>query len=148
MKIILKKDVPNLGLAGEIVNAKDGYARNYLIPKGLAEEATPSGIAKAKEYQKAMAKRAQLEEEEARKLASDIGGLKMQIAMKAGEKGKLFGSVTGGDIAEFLAGKNITIDKKKIVMEESIKSLGSHEVHIKLHQEVVAKLEVEVLEAD
>ncbi len=148
MKIILKKDVPNLGLAGEIVIAKDGYARNYLIPKGLAEEATPSGIAKAKEYQKAMAKKAKLEEEEAKKLAGDIGKLKMEIAMKAGEKGKLFGSVTGGDIAEFLATKDVAVDKKKIIMEESIKSLGSHEVQIKLHPEVLAKLEVEVVEAE
>lgn len=145
MKIILKKDIPNLGMAGEVVNAKDGYARNYLIPKGLAEEATPSGLARAKEFEKELAKRVLAEKEKATLLAEEIKGIKIEIGMKAGENGKLFGSVTNSDIAEGLLGKGYEIDRKKIEMKENIKSLGSHEVQIKLHQDVTAKLEVEVI---
>ncbi len=148
MKIILKENIENLGEAGQIVKVADGYARNYLIPRGLAEEATAAGIARAKEYQKTMAKKTLAEKEEAEKLTEVIQDLKMKVTMKAGEKGKLFGSVTKSDIAEFLQKNDLELDKKKIELEENIKTLGTHIVPIKIHKDVTCELEVEVLEEE
>jgi len=148
MKIILKKDVPNLGFAGDVVTVADGYGRNYLIPKGLAEEATSSNLARAEEYRKERKAREQAVVEEAKEMASEIEGISMQMKMKSGEKGKLFGSVTSGDIADFLNGKGFSVDKKKVELDENIKSLGTHRVPIKLHPEVTVELEVVVEEEE
>lgn len=148
MKIILKENVDGLGGAGDLVQVKDGYARNFLIPKGLAEEATPAGMARAQEYKRAQQKKMEAAKENAKEIARKIEGIKMEVEMKAGEKGKLFGSVTSSDIAEFLQSKGFDVDKKKIVLEENIKSLGRHKVEIKLYKDVSAQLVVDVKEEE
>lgn len=148
MKIILKENIPNLGQAGEVVKVADGYARNYLIPRGMAEEATPASMARADEYRRKQEDMEDAVRAEARELARQIEGMKMEIQMKSGEKGKLFGSVTSGDIASYLNSQGIEIDKKKVELEENIKSLGTHIVPIRLHPEVIVDLEVEVEEEE
>lgn len=146
VKIILKENVPNLGEAGEVVKVADGYARNYLIPRGIAEEATPKSMARADEYRRKQEDMEDSIRREAEEIAEQIKKTKMEIAMKSGEKGKLFGSVTSGDIADFLNSQGYTVDKKKVELEENIKTLGTHIVPIKLHPEVIVELEVIVEE--
>jgi len=148
VKIILKENVPNLGQAGEVVKVADGYARNYLIPRGIAEEATPGSMARAEEYRKKQEDMEDSVRKEAREIAAKIKGIKMEVGMKSGEKGKLFGSVTSGDIADYLNSQGLTVDKKKVELEENIKTLGTHIVPIKLHPEVVVDLEVIVEEEE
>jgi large subunit ribosomal protein L9 len=145
MKVILREDVKNLGAMGAVVNVTPGYARNYLLPRGLAAEANVKNV-KALEHEKRVI------EEKARKLKATAMSLSERIAAstvtlraKAGEEDKLFGSVTAKDIAEALAEQGLEIDRKKIVLDEPIKRLGSHEVKIKLGHEVTAALRVEVL---
>ncbi len=148
MKIILKENISNLGQAGEVVKVADGYARNYLIPRGMAEEVTPASMARAEEYRRKQEDMEDAVRAEARQLARQIEGTKMEIQMKSGEKGKLFGSVTSGDIASFLNSEGIEIDKKKVELEENIKNLGTHVVAIRLHPEVIVELEVVVVEEE
>lgn len=148
MKVILKENVTNLGQAGDLVKVADGYARNFLFPKGLAEQATPQAMSRAEEYRNKEAKRALKEKESAQLAADQIAKLKMTKTMKAGEKGKLFGSVTSADIAEFLKTKGFDVDRKKIVLTENIKSLGEHKVEVKIHKEVSATVIVEVIEEE
>lgn len=145
MKVILLKDVKGLGKAGEVVNASDGHARNFLIPKGLAKEATESGI-KALERQKAAEERKRQQElEEAKTLADKISQLTVRLKGKAGDGGRLFGSVTSKDIAEGLEKQHkIKIDKRKIQLENPIRELGAAVVEIKVYPEVTAKVKVEV----
>lgn len=147
MIVILKKDVQGTGRAGEIVKVSDGFARNKLIPQGLAVEATKGNIhslEKAKELQQK-----QLAEQKAaaEKQAEDLASKKVVIKAKAGEGGRLFGSVTSGDISEAIKEQlGITIDKKKIDMDGPIKQLGTTEITIKLFQEIKGKLKVELVE--
>jgi len=148
VKIILKETIPNLGEAGEVVKVADGYARNYLIPRGMAEEATPASMTRAEEYRRKQEDMEDAVRAEARELAGQIEGTKMEIQMKSGEKGKLFGSVTSGDIASYLNSQGIEIDKKKVELEENIKNLGTHIVPIRLHPDVVVDLEVLVEEEE
>jgi len=146
VKIILKENVPNLGQAGEVVKVADGYARNYLIPRGIAEEATPASMSRAEEYRKKQEDMEDAVRAEAKEIAEQVKKIKMEVAMKSGEKGKLFGSVTSGDIADYLNSQGLTVDKKKVDLEENIKTLGTHIVPIKLHHDVVVDLEVIVEE--
>lgn len=145
MQVILKANVKDLGHIGDVVNVKDGYARNFLIPRGLAVEANPKNI-KALEHEKRkiheLAKKAKASAEE---LAARVSGTTVTIKAKAGEMDKLFGSVTAMDIADALKKEGIDIDKKKIVMDEPIKRLGSYTVNVKLHPDVTARLNVEVV---
>jgi large subunit ribosomal protein L9 len=145
MKVILQEDVKNIGKMGEIVSVSDGYARNYLIPKKLAEEANVGNV-KALEHEKRKL------EEKAKKIRSDAQGLAERLASvgvtlraKAGEEEKLFGSVTAMDIAEALKKEGIEVDRKRILLEEPIKRLGSYSVGIKIHPDVTANLNVEVV---
>lgn len=145
MIVILIKDVKGVGKAGEVVKVSDGYARNMLLPKGFATEATEGNI-KNLEKQKAIqeAKR-EAELAEARKQAEKIGLIKVDIVTKSGEGGKLFGSITSKDIAEALEAQHkICIDKRKILLDSPIKNLGEFEMDVKLYPEVVGKLKVSV----
>ena len=145
VKVILTQDVKGLGRAGETVTVADGYARNYLIPKGLAEEATEGKLRALQERQK-VARRKQAEElAAAQQLAARIEGLTLRLSAKAGQGGKLFGSVTNKDIAEKLSAElGVRVEKRKVELAEPIKATGSHRVTLRLHPEVTATLTVEV----
>ena len=145
MKIILIKDVEGLGVEGDLVDAKIGYARNYLIPKGVAIEATPGNMRKWESQQVERAERKEKEEEEALKLKGKIEEEAINIEGKSGEGGRLFGSITSTDIAEALkAQQNIDIDKRRIELKDNIKTLGTTEVSIRVYPEIVATLRVNV----
>lgn len=145
MKVILNQDVKGQGKKGQLVDVSDGYARNFLLPKGLAKEATKSNI-NVMEGQAASAEyHRQKELEEAQQTADKIKELKVTLTAKAGENGKLFGSITTKDVADALTMQHhIKIDKKKFVLPDGIKTLGVTCVDIKIHPGVVAKLNVEV----
>jgi large subunit ribosomal protein L9 len=147
VKVILTEDVPSLGKMGELIQIKDGHARNYLIPKKLAVPANPQNL-KAFEHQKNLLKQKQSRiKREAEKLAERIDKISCTISKPTGEEDKLFGSVTSLDIEESLKEEGIKIDRKKILLEESIKSLGIYKVPIKLHPEVTANLKVWVVKS-
>ncbi|MDY2959864.1 MAG: 50S ribosomal protein L9 [Hornefia sp.] len=147
MVVILKRDIKGTGKAGDVVKVSDGYARNMLIPKGWAIEATKGNIntlekVKAKQAEEEAAKKAS-----ARELAEKIKELEVVIKTKAGEGGRLFGSITSKDVCEALKEQHdITADKKKLQMSQPIKALGTFSVKIKLYQDVTAELTVKVTE--
>src|SRR5574340_828723 len=142
MELILRDDVLNLGRRGEIIKVADGYARNYLLPRGLGMAVTAANKAMIEKEKKAHQARLAKEKAEFESLAARIGGLRFIAPRKVGENDLLYGSVTGGDVAEFLKAKGIEIDKRKVQIEEPIKHLGEHEVKIKLHPEVLATLKL------
>jgi len=142
MKVILRQDLDELGLEGAIVNVKEGYARNYLIPKGFALIADNRNI-KLIEMQKKKIEANRLKaKEDAEKAAKTLEGIAITISQKVGEEGKLYGSVTNMDIADELEKKGISIDRKKIVLDKPIKTLGEFDVKIKLHPQVVGSIKV------
>ena len=146
MEIILLKDVKGQGKKGEVIRVSDGYARNFLLPKGFAMQATEGGKKRIREQNAQLQKKLQSEAEKAERLAERISQAGVRLKMKAGEKGKLFGSVTGKDIAEALKKQyGITVDKKKIVLPEPIKNTGEFLVEIKVYTEISAKLGVEII---
>ena len=147
MKVILLKDVKGLGKEGELVNAKDGYARNFLLPKGDAIEATPANLKKWKDEKAKEEERNKNEYNEALKLKEKIDSITVVIQGKAGEGGRLFGSITSKDIADALKSQHkIDIDKRKIELKDNIKSLGTTTVDVRVYSEVLAKLNVNVKE--
>ncbi len=147
MKVILLEDIKGVGKKDQIIEASDGYARNFLFPKKLALEATKANLNMLDKKQKVLKEKAQKELEDAKALAADIYKLRIIVNVKTGENGKLFGSVTNKEIAQaLLTQKGIDIDKKKIVINDPIKSVGEKEVDVKLHPEVTAKLMVEIVE--
>lgn len=146
MKVILKKDVKDVGKKGEVANVSDGYARNFLIPKGLAEEATKATLNELKHKSKVAKKKKAEAKKEAEKLASKLEKESFQVSVKAGENGRLFGSVTTKDIASAVKKAGYKIDKRKIDLDEYIKSLGVHKVKVKLHENVDATLTIKVVE--
>ena len=145
MKVILNQDVKGQGKKGQLVNVSDGYARNFLLPKGLAQEATKSNI-NVMEGQAASAEfRRQKEIEEAQATAEKMKELTVELKAKSGENGKLFGSITAKDIAEALTMQHhIKIDKKKFVVPDGIKMLGVTTVDVKIHSGVTGKIKVNV----
>jgi large subunit ribosomal protein L9 len=145
MKVILRDDVSNLGNMGAVVTVKDGYARNYLLPRGLAVEANPRNIKSLDHEQRKIQERAKKIKTGAEDLASKLAAVTVSIRAKSGEEDKLFGSVTAMDIAEALNAKGLEIDRKKIVLDEPIKRLGTYTVHVKIHSEVTAEVSVEVI---
>ena len=147
MKVILKQDVDKLGKMGDVVKVAPGYGRNFLIPRRLAVEATPGNLKNMEIEKVASARRDQRDKEAATLLARDIVKLTVTIQRKAGEGGTLYGSVTGIDIAERLAAHKIEIDKRKIQLDEPIKTVGEYQVPIKLHREVSVPVKV-VVEAE
>ena len=148
MEIVLLEDVKALGKKGQIVKVNDGYARNFILPKKLGVEATAKNLNDLK-LQKANAEKIAAEQlAEAKALAEKIGELSVTLKMKAGEGGRAFGSISSQEIA--VAAKDqlgLEIDKKKMVLPEAIKTFGTHEVPVKLHKDVTAKLTVKVTEA-
>lgn len=147
MKIILKADVKSVGKKGELINASDGYARNYLFPRDLAMEAT-EGNMKTLEHQKSKeAKKKSEELQNAKEFAKKLSGLEVSIKAKVGDSGKLFGSITSKDIAEEIKSQHgIEIDKKKIMLEDAIKIAGTYDVEIKVYPEVYGKLKVNIVQ--
>ena len=142
MDVILKQDVEKLGKTGDVVKVAPGYGRNYLIPKKLAQAATPGSIKVAETEKIAQARRDSREKEAATIVAREIVKLTATIRCKTGEGGALYGSVTALDIADFLEAHNITIDKRKIHLEEPIKTIGEFEVPIRLHRDVTVPIKV------
>jgi large subunit ribosomal protein L9 len=145
VKVILRQDVPSLGERGRIVNVAAGYARNYLLPKGLAWEATPGNIRTLELQRKAWQVRDLKAMEEARAVAERIGALQLEVAKKAGESATLYGSVTASEIADLLAARGYEVDRRKVVLEEPIKTLGEFTVPVKLHSKVTAEVKVRVV---
>lgn len=145
MKVILRQDFEKLGKIGETVVVKDGYARNYLIPRKIAYPATNGSLRALEEEKKQHEHRAQKELRNAEKLAQELEKISITIKMKVGEDDKLFGSVTSQIIADTLKEKGITIDKRMIELDEPIKALGIYTVNIKLYQNVMGKIKVWVV---
>lgn len=147
MKVILLDDVKGVGKKGQLVNASDGYAKNFLFPKKLALEATPANMNELALKKKAEDKKRQEEYEEAVALKERLEEKSVFVSVKTGENGKLFGSVTNKEIAAALeAQTGLKIDKKKIILEDSIKMVGKRHVTVKLHPKVTAELAVEIKE--
>jgi len=145
MKVILKEDIHGVGKAGQIINVKDGYARNYLLPRGLALIADEKNL-KVLEYQKKkFEEQAKKKRQDAESIAERLGDLELTIKAKAGEDQKLFGSITAKDIAEVLQKEGFSVDKKQINISEPIKRVGEHEVEVKLLSNVSAKLKINVV---
>ena len=145
MKVILLQDIKNVGKKDQIINANDGYARNFLFPKNLAIEANDANLAKLKAKNDSNNFRKEEEKEQAKKIAEKLKNITLSIKVKAGENGKVFGGVTSKEIAENLKQQyKIEIDKKKINLGETIKMLGRFTVEIKLYEGVVAKLTISV----
>jgi large subunit ribosomal protein L9 len=145
MKVILKEDVPDLGAVGEVVNVKDGYARNYLIPQSLAVQANTKNMRQLEHQKKLIESHKSRVRKDANIMAEDIEKISCTIPMLVGEQDKLFGSVTSKDIEEALSQEGINISRKRIILEEPIKSLGVYTVDVRLHAEVTAKLKVWVV---
>lgn len=147
MKVILLQDVKGLGKKGQVVNASDGYARNFLFPKKAAAEATEGNMKTLKEQKTSQEMKKQQELEEAKNLAKQLEKSSIEIKAKAGDGGRLFGSVTSKDLAEVLEKQyKIKIDKRKIVLPEPIRELGVRHVEVKVYPGVVGKLKVSIKE--
>lgn len=146
MKVILLKDVKDLGKAGELVNSKTGYARNFLFPKGLAIEATPANLKQWEAEQKEIEAKKKQEKEEALELKAQIEKITVELKGKGGEGGRLFGSITSKDIADKLKKQyKLDIDRKKIELKDNIKSAGTTTVEIRVYPEITASLKVNVV---
>jgi large subunit ribosomal protein L9 len=145
MKVILIDDIRGLGTRGDVINVKDGYARNYLLPKNLAREATPGNLKSVEQERKKWALLAQKEKEAAGQAAEVVKGTKVTVQKRVGENGQLFGSVTANEIADALNAKGLTVDKRRIELTHPIKSLGTHDVEVRLHRDVSAQIQVEVI---
>ncbi len=142
MELILREDVDKLGRRGDVVKVADGYGRNFLLPRRLAMAVSSTNKAMIEKEKKANEARLAKEKAEFESLAGRIAGLRFIAPRKVGENEQLYGSVTSGDVGEFLKSKGIEIDKRKVQLEEAIKQLGEHEVKIRLHPEVVASLKL------
>jgi large subunit ribosomal protein L9 len=145
MELILREDVKSLGKAGEMVRVKPGYARNYLLPQGLAYEATEGNKKRIAAETKARTTRQEAERTEAQRAAAALGQVALTLTGKAGEEGKLFGSITTQDLADALARQGHQIDKRRIELDHPIKTLGHHTVAVRLHPEVHAEVHVSVV---
>lgn len=145
MKVVLLETIESLGMVGQEVKVKDGYARNFLIPKGKALAATDKNLNAFKDKIQAGIRAEAKTKEQAQNLASEISGVVLKFAMKAGEDGKLFGSVTNTQIHDALKEKGFEIDKKRIVLNEPIRHLGTHEIVARLYPDVAATFKAEVV---
>jgi large subunit ribosomal protein L9 len=148
MEIILRERVEKLGTKGDVVNVSDGYARNFLLPKKLAVLATPANMKQIEQEKAAAVRREAKEKQEVEALARQLSQVSIQVSRKVGENEVLYGSVTSMDIAELLEAKGFTVDRRKIDLQETLKSLGQHDVPIKLHREVTAFIKVEVIKEE
>ena len=146
MKVILLNDIKGVGKKDQVIEASDGYARNYLLPKKLAVEANADNLNKLKSKQDSNKYKRDMEKKEAEEIANKFEGIMLKIKVKAGENGRIFGGVTNKEIAEGLKKDyNIIIDKKKIMLNETIKTLGTVVVDVKLFEGVIGKLKVDII---
>jgi large subunit ribosomal protein L9 len=146
VKVVLRSDVEALGKKGDLVDVADGYARNYLVPRGLAMRATKGVVAQAAAMRRNREVREGREREAARELASRLASTRVEVKARAGEAGKLFGSVTSADIADALAAQTgVTVDRRALHLDEAIKELGAHEVPARLHADVTVTVGVDVV---
>ena len=146
MKVILKADIKGVGKKDEIINASDGYARNFLFPKNLAVEANKENMSKLKAKQDAKKYQKEQEKEEAKNISDKLGRIMLKIKVKSGENGKIFGGISSKEIAEEKEKNyNIKIDKKKVDLKEPIKTLGTRTVEIKLYEGIIGKLKIDVI---
>ena len=145
MKIILREDIDGLGKSGELVTVKDGFGRNYLLPRKMAVLATEQNVRQLDHERAVISARNAKLKGAAEETAKKLGSLKVTLKRKVGEQDKLFGSVTALDIAEALAAQGQQVDRRGLHLAEPIKTVGSHEVELRLHRDVVAKLKVEVV---
>ena len=145
MKVILIEEIRGLGTRGDVVTVKDGYARNFLLPKNLAREATAGNLKQIEHERRKWALLADQEKAQAQKSAEAVKGVKVQIEKRVGEHGHLFGSVTANEIADALEAKGITVDKRRIELGSPIKNVGLHDVEVRLHRDVSAHIQVEVV---
>ncbi|MDY0301292.1 MAG: 50S ribosomal protein L9 [Trichlorobacter sp.] len=144
MKVILQENIDNLGQIGDIVKVAPGYARNYLLPKGFAIAATEKNAKALEHAKRQLAYKKNKAIESAKNMAEKLSAVIVNLTVNAGEDGKLFGSVTNMDIADFLKNAGFEIDRKKIIMPEAIKQIGEHSVSLKVHPEVSATIKVVV----
>lgn len=145
MKVILLKDVPALGQAGMVKEVKDGYARNYLLPRGLAAEATKASLRSLAGQQRAQAERTQRDRTETEKLAAALETAVIEISGRGGEGGRLFGSITAQDVAEALARAGFGVTKKQVELNEPIKTAGFYRVQVRIGSGIVAQVDVNVV---
>ena len=148
MKVILMEDVANLGSIGDTVDVKDGYARNFLIPRKLAIAATARNLKAQAHKLAAIDRKKEKAAEEARSLADRLAATSLTFTRKAGETGRLFGSVTNMDITDALADQGITVDRKDVILDDHIKELGEFDVSVKLHQDVPASVKITVIKEE
>jgi large subunit ribosomal protein L9 len=144
MEVILREDVSNLGHRGDVVKVADGYGRNFLLPKNLAMEATPANKAVIEQMKAAAVRRSAKEKAEAEQLVTQLNMVALVFTRKVGEGDHLFGSVTSSDIAQGLADKGFNVDRRKVQLDEPLKSTGEFHVPVKLHREVTAHISVTV----
>lgn len=147
IKVILQKGVENLGSGGDTVRVRPGFARNFLIPRGLAVMATEGNLARVDELRRVARRHAEQELEQAKALKAKLEAQSIKIERAAGDDGKMYGSVTSKDIAEAFAQQGMEFDRRKLVLSEPIRQLGLAEIEVKLHAEVTATLRVEVVKA-
>ena len=145
MEVILREDVQSLGKAGQLVRVKPGYARNFLLPRGLAFEATEGNKKRIEAEARARSAKASAEKAAAEQLAAQLASITVTLAGKAGEEGKLFGSITSQDIAAGLTAQGFTVDKRKLELEHPIKTVGFHSVTVRLQSDVHAEVKVNIV---
>lgn len=145
MQVVLRQDVEKLGTAGEVVSVKDGYARNFLVPRKLAYVATTGALKRIEQEMKQLAKRIELEKMELSQVAEKLAQLSVTIPMKVGEEEKLYGSVTAQMVSDGLGNQGYMVDRRSIVIGEPIRTLGAHEVQIKFKHGVTAAVKVNVI---
>jgi len=145
IKVVLQKDVDTLGNGGDVVRVRPGYARNFLIPRGLAVPATPANLLRVDELKKAAHAQAQKTLTEAKEQQQKVEAVAVKIERAVGDEGKMYGSVTARDIEIAFGAAGVTLDRKRIIIPEPLKSLGLAEVQIRLHPEVTARLRVEIV---
>lgn len=145
MNVILTQDVENLGAEGQIVPVKNGYARNYLIPRGMARQATPGAVKAYEEEQRQQSRKIAAKAEQARGVAAQLEAVTVTVAARANEDGRLFGTITTTQIAEKLAQQGFEVDRRRITLDEEVRAVGTFKATAKLHQDVSATFNVEVV---
>ena len=145
IRVVLQENVEHLGTSGDVVRVRPGYARNFLIPRGLAVPATEANLARVDDLKRIAEVRAERELSDAKEQAGKLEAVSVKLERKVGEENKMYGSVTAKDIAEAYAAEGIEIDRRKLELSDPIKSLGLHEVPVRLHADVTAVLRVEVV---
>lgn len=148
MKLILQEDVEKLGSAGEVVDVKDGYGRNYLIPQGLARIATESALKEIEEAKRQAERRAELTVEKAKELANELEKISITLPVKTGEEGKIFGTVTNQDIADALEERGFSIDRRKISVDQDVNELGEYTATVDLLGDIKPTIKVWVVKGD